>query len=201
MIGSFAAPIWRHGTSRAPKAAAFACRPPVGRPARATWQLLGTMESQSRWQQCIRSNDPWRICFIWRDGDAYDAAIVDYHQEPICSEKVQPDPIHPSEILCEDFHKPLGMSINRLTRDLNVSPNRISLIVNGARAVSADTALRLRIYSGVSSELWLNLRTDYGLRRARKTRAEHIQRRVTKRSAPWTDARRSIAAYSGRGKQ
>jgi addiction module HigA family antidote len=93
------------------------------------------------------------------------------------------DPIHPGEILLEDFLKPMAISINRLARDLDVPPNRISLIVNGARAVTADTALRLGIYFGVSPELWLNLQTDYDLRIARRTRGEQIQRRVRKRSA------------------
>ena len=93
------------------------------------------------------------------------------------------DPIHPGEVLLEDFLKPMAISINRLARDLDVPPNRISLIVNGARAVTADTALRLGIYFGVSPELWLNLQTDYDLRVARHARGDQIQRRVRKRSA------------------
>jgi addiction module HigA family antidote len=68
------------------------------------------------------------------------------------------DPIHPGEILREDFLKPMEISINRLARDLDdVPPNRISLILSGARSITADTALRLGVYFGVSPELWLNL--------------------------------------------
>ncbi len=67
------------------------------------------------------------------------------------------DPIHPGEILLQEFMKPLGISINRLARDLHVPPNRISGIVNSARAITADTALRLGTYFGVSPEIWLNL--------------------------------------------
>lgn len=93
------------------------------------------------------------------------------------------DPIHPGEILREDFLKPMGISINRLARDLDVPPNRISLILSGARAITADTALRLSVYFGVSPELWLNLQTDYDLRVAKRARGEQIQRRVRKRSA------------------
>jgi addiction module HigA family antidote len=74
--------------------------------------------------------------------------------------------------------------MNRLARDLDLPPNRISLIVNGARAVTADSARRLGIYLGASPELWLNLQTDYDLRLARRTRGEQIQRRVGNRSAP-----------------
>jgi addiction module HigA family antidote len=58
------------------------------------------------------------------------------------------DPIHPGEILLEDFMKPLGISINKLARDIAVPPGRISTIVNGKRAITADTALRLGKYLG-----------------------------------------------------
>jgi len=93
------------------------------------------------------------------------------------------DPIHPGEILREDFLKPMRISINRLARDLDVPPNRISLILNGTRAITADTALRLGAYFGVSPELWLNLQTDYDLRVVKRARGDQIQRRVRRRSA------------------
>lgn len=67
------------------------------------------------------------------------------------------DLIHPGEILSEEFMKPLGISINRLARDIGVAHGRISAIVNGKRTITADTALRLARYFGVSSELWLGL--------------------------------------------
>ena len=60
----------------------------------------------------------------------------------------------PGEILREDFLKPLGISINRLSRDLSVPPNRISEIVNGKRAITADTALRLERYFGIEAQFW-----------------------------------------------
>lgn len=77
------------------------------------------------------------------------------------------DPIHPGEILLEEFMKPMEISINKLARDIGVPPGRISTIVNGKRSISADTALRLGIYFGVSPELWLGLQIDYDLRVAR----------------------------------
>ena len=77
------------------------------------------------------------------------------------------EPIHPGEILLEDFMRPLGISINALARDIRVPPNRISGIVNGKRAISADTALRLGKYFQVSPEIWLDLQSDYDLRVAR----------------------------------
>jgi addiction module HigA family antidote len=84
------------------------------------------------------------------------------------------DPIHPGEILQEDFLQPMGISINRLARDIGVAPGRISTIVNGKRSITADTALRLGAYFGVSPELWLNLQSNYDLRIARRTTEIHI---------------------------
>jgi len=84
------------------------------------------------------------------------------------------DPIHPGEILLEDFMKPLGISINQLARDLDVPPNRIGGIVNGVRAITADTALRLGTYFRSSPETWLGLQADYDLRLTRQRDGERI---------------------------
>jgi len=88
------------------------------------------------------------------------------------------DPIHPGEILLEEFMKPLGISINRLARDLAVPPGRISAIVNGKRAITADTALRLAKYFRTSSELWLGLQAEFDLRIAKRTVGAEIEKRV-----------------------
>jgi addiction module HigA family antidote len=88
------------------------------------------------------------------------------------------EPIHPGEILREEFMKPLGVSINGLARELLVPPGRISAIVNGKRAITADTALRLGKYFGVSPELWTGLQADYELRVARREVGEEIEERV-----------------------
>jgi addiction module HigA family antidote len=93
------------------------------------------------------------------------------------------DPIHPGEILLEEFMRPMGISINRLARDLVVPPGRISAIVNGKRAISADTALRLGRYFGVSSELWVGLQADYDLRVAKRAVGAEIAERVRPRVA------------------
>ena len=79
--------------------------------------------------------------------------------------------------------KPLGTSINSLARDLDVQPNRVSLIVNGEGAIPADTALRLAKYFGVSPEMWLAMPTDYDLRVARLHKGAEIERRVRVRNA------------------
>ena len=93
------------------------------------------------------------------------------------------DPIHPGEILNEEFMKPLGISINRLSRDLHVPPNRVHAIVHGTRSITADSALRLGTYFGVTPETWLNLQSEYDLRVARRTAGEQIARTVRKREA------------------
>jgi antitoxin HigA-1 len=79
------------------------------------------------------------------------------------------EPIPPGEVLYEEFMKPLGVSINALAREIAVPPNRVSDIVNGKRTITADTALRLGKYFGVSPELWLGLQADYDLRIAKRT--------------------------------
>lgn len=93
------------------------------------------------------------------------------------------DPIHPGEILLEEFMRPLSLSINQLARDLDVPPNRISAIVNGTRAITADTALRLAAYFSASPETWLGLQLEYDLRIARRDHGKEIARRVRTRSA------------------
>jgi addiction module HigA family antidote len=93
------------------------------------------------------------------------------------------DLIPPGEILLEEFMKPLGVSINQLARDIDVPPGRISEIVNGKRAITADTALRLGKYFGVSPEVWMNLQTDYDLRVARRTTWPQMESRIRTRAA------------------
>lgn len=72
-------------------------------------------------------------------------------------------PIHPGELLLEEFLEPLGLSQYRLAKDISVSPRRINEIVHGTRAITADTALRLARYFGMSDWFWLNLQTRYDL--------------------------------------
>ncbi len=88
------------------------------------------------------------------------------------------DLVPPGEILYEDFMKPLGVSINALARETAVPPNRISEIVSGKRAITADTALRLGKYFGVSPEVWLGLQADYDIRVAKRTTWPKVEPRV-----------------------
>jgi len=72
-------------------------------------------------------------------------------------------PIHPGEILKEEFLDPMNLSQYRLAKDINVPPRRINEIVLGKRGISADTALRLGLYFSMSAEFWVNLQTHYDL--------------------------------------
>lgn len=93
------------------------------------------------------------------------------------------EPIHPGEILREEYLIPLEISINRLARDIGVPPGRISEIVNGKRGITADTALRLGRYFKVTPELWMGLQTEYDLRVARRTVGKEIERLVRPHAA------------------
>lgn len=87
-------------------------------------------------------------------------------------------PIHPGEILLEDFMKPLGLSQYRLAKDIGVTPIRISQIVNGKRSITVDTAMRLARYFGTSAAVWLRLQIRYDLEVAESEMSERINREV-----------------------
>ncbi|MBA4383440.1 MAG: addiction module antidote protein, HigA family [Anaerolinea sp.] len=87
-------------------------------------------------------------------------------------------PIHPGEILLEDFMKPLNLSQYRLAHDIGVTPIRISQIVNGQRAVTVDTAMRLARYFSTSAGVWLRLQVRYDLEVAEKQLSARINREV-----------------------
>ena len=88
------------------------------------------------------------------------------------------DPITPGEILREDFMEPIGISMNKLSRDIDVPPNRISEIVNGKRGITADTALRLERYFRVEAQFWLNLQSEYDLRIIKRKIGSDIEHRI-----------------------
>ena len=87
-------------------------------------------------------------------------------------------PIHPGEVLLEDFMKPLGLTQYRLAHDIGVTPIRISQIVNGQRAISVDTAMRLARYFSTSAAVWLRLQVRYDLEVAQGQLSDRINREV-----------------------
>ena len=102
-------------------------------------------------------------------------------------------PVHPGEVLLEEFLIPLGLSQYRLAKDTGVPPRRINEIVHGTRAVTADTALRLARFFGTSEPFWLNLQTQYDLEMARDRLGSHLQQDVLVYVAP--KQRQSSAAH------
>ena len=88
-------------------------------------------------------------------------------------------PVHPGEVLLEDFLKPLGISQYRLAKEMKVYPRKINEIVHGNRAITADTALRLSRYFGTSAELWMNLQALYDLEKTRDEIEEQVAKEIT----------------------
>ena len=86
--------------------------------------------------------------------------------------------IHPGEVLLEEFLIPMGISQNRIARNMGVPPRRINEIVHAKRSVTADTALRLARYFGTSEEFWMGLQADYDLEEARNRLGSRLQQEV-----------------------
>ena len=98
------------------------------------------------------------------------------------SEKL--NPVHPGEILFEEFLEPMSLSQNRLAIAIGVDARRINEIVPGTRSVTADTALRLGRYFGVSQQFWPGLQAEYDLEVARDRPGERLKREVRPRRVP-----------------
>jgi addiction module HigA family antidote len=88
------------------------------------------------------------------------------------------NPIHPGEILMEEFLKPIGVSQYRLAKDISVPPRRINEIVHGRRSVTADTALRLGRFFGMPPQFWLNLQTRYDLEVTEDSLGNRLEKEV-----------------------
>src|ERR1019366_1157519 len=148
--------------------AATALRDLAGLPGNRFEALSGDRKGQ----YSIRINEQWRICFEWLDGapGPSNVEIVDYHWENAMAVAA----IHPGEHLAEEL-KELGMSATELARKLGVPPNRITGILNGQRAITGDTALRLAHYFGTSPVFWLNLQGLYELRLAQNKAGRSIE--------------------------
>jgi addiction module HigA family antidote len=150
-------------------------------------------------QHSIRINRQFRVCFYWRDGDAYEVEVtittseentmsiprgtaVDYRD--LIDEDAAPGaPIHPGEILRSEFLDPLGLSANALGIAISVPRNRITEILRAERAVTADTALRLGRYFGMSPKIWTDLQSTYDLETARARLGSRLDSEVTPRAA------------------
>ncbi len=99
-------------------------------------------------------------------------------------------PVHPGEILMEEYLEPMGISQYRLAKEISVPPRRINEIVHGKRGISADTALRLARFFGSSELFWVNLQTRYDLEIEKDKLADRLEREVSvyAESGPWNQA-------------
>src|SRR5688572_1705249 len=104
------------------------------------------------------------------------------HRLPLSAmAKAKLQPIHPGEILLEEFLQPMEISQYRLAKDISVPPRRINEIVHGLRSVTADTALRLARYFGTSERFWLNLQTRFDLETEKDRLGTRLEREVVRR--------------------
>jgi len=92
-------------------------------------------------------------------------------------------PVHPGEVLMEEFLEPMGLSQYRVAKDISVPPRRINEIVHGKRAVTADTALRLGRYFGTTARFWLNLQAQYDLDTEQDRLGDRLDTEVTRRAS------------------
>jgi len=123
---------------------------------------LEALEKDRKDQHSIRINDQWRVCFIWKDGNAHNVEITDYHLAETAMSHRDFPPIHPGDHLTE-FLEEFGVSQYRLAKEIDVPPRRVNEIVHGKRSVTADTALRLGRYFNTTPEFWMNLQMRYAL--------------------------------------
>jgi addiction module HigA family antidote len=123
-------------------------------------------------------NGPWRICFRFADGDAWDVEIVDYHWGET-DDEARP----PRQALLRREMQARKLSANALALALRVSSGRITDILNGKRGVSPETAMRLARYFGNSPRFWLNLQTTYELEVAEAELGERIAAEVAPAAA------------------
>lgn len=143
-------------------------------------------------QHSIRINDQFRVCFRWNETGAEDVEIVDYHWVRVAMRKLPP--ITPGEILAEEFLKPMGISQYRLAKEIDVPAQRISDIVSGRRAITADTDLRLCRFFGLSEGYWLRGQIRYDCEIAKDALGKALAK-----IKPWVSAGDSSPAVARQG--
>jgi addiction module HigA family antidote len=135
-----------------------------------------TRETKS--QHSIRISHAWQLCFVWRSHDGYDVDLVRSNVlgNPVVAEKEGDllPPIHPGDILLQDFTRPHLISVNELALAMRLPPTRIGAVIDGKRGITADAAFGLGSFFGTTAELWLNLQRDYDLQVAESAKLAAI---------------------------
>jgi addiction module HigA family antidote len=138
---------------------------------------LEFLKGNRQGQHSIRVSGQWRICFAWRGGKAAQVEMVDYHWR-MSKRNARLAPVHPGDVLQEDFMKPLGLSAYAVAKAVGATPIAISQICRGQRAVSAIMALKLGRLFSVSPEVWMGIQADYDLEVARLGNQTEIEKNV-----------------------
>jgi addiction module HigA family antidote len=141
-----------------------------------TWRKASHSGKMGTAGCCLSEENQRKISKGFRRGRG--SFFVDHHWEVTIMSTEKLAPIHPGEVLLEDFLKPMGISQYRLAKSIHVHPRRINEIVHGKRAVTADTALRLARFFGTSTELWMNLQSQYEIEVAKETLKDRLVREV-----------------------
>jgi addiction module HigA family antidote len=115
---------------------------------------LEALVGNRRGQHAIRVNDQWRLCFVWRDGEAHDVEFV------VTSDIPMP---HPGIILREEFIEPMGLSVYALAKAIHVTRSRINEICHGRQGITANIALRLGRFFDVDPQWFMNMQAKYDL--------------------------------------
>jgi antitoxin HigA-1 len=133
---------------------------------------LEALKGDRQGQFSIRINDQWRICFEWPHGAS---GPINVEIAVPLGDNMAPTPIHPGEHFAEEL-KELRISAAELARQIDVPVNRVTGIIDGQRAITADTALRLGHWFGTSAEFWLNLQKLFELRLAREEVGDRVEK-------------------------
>lgn len=132
-----------------------------------------------RGQHAIRINDQFRVYFVWTAQGPERVEIVDCHRRDATMAKTfkpKLEPMHPGEVLREEFLVPLGLSAGALAKACGLPRTRIERIANEQTGITADTALRLAKALGTTAQLWLNLQTDYDVQIATRDLGKTLDR-------------------------
>jgi len=143
---------------------------------------LEELRHDRKGQHSIAINDQFRVCFVWRDGHAYDVGITDYHEimsmeknVSIKNENQAGWAVHPGEILREEFLEPMNISAYRLAVELRVSPPTVNDIVREKRGITPEMAARLSRYFGTSEQFWLNLQDAFAVHQVKKKYSKELK--------------------------
>jgi addiction module HigA family antidote len=126
-------------------------------------------------QHSIRINDQFRVCFVWTaEGPAMSKSWTTTKEDATTAKRLKP--MHPGEVLREEFLVPLGMSAGALAKTCGLPRTRIERIAGEQTGITADTALRLAKALGTTAQLWLNLQTDYDVQIAKRDLGKILDR-------------------------